>query len=79
MLLTIFFNRYTDVVSSVQMLETISPVHFLLVNSSALKQAISEHCVVWGSRFSSLLRKLAFEKINHIYEYTTDNGFKCVS
>lgn len=61
------------------MLETISPVHFLLIDSAALKQAISDHCAMFSTKLSDLLRKLAHNKIDHIYEYTVENAAKLVS
>ncbi|KAJ1520022.1 hypothetical protein ONE63_004252 [Megalurothrips usitatus] len=68
--------RYTEEANNVQMIETISPVHFLMINSSALKLAIMEHCALWTKKFCDLLLRITLEKIHHIYEYTTDNGFK---
>ncbi|KAE8744396.1 hypothetical protein FOCC_FOCC009000 [Frankliniella occidentalis] len=68
--------RYSDTANQVQMLETISPVHFLLINSTALKQAISEHCVMWSTKLCALLQSLAFEKIDHIFNYTSENAIR---
>lgn len=73
------FDRYSTTANNVQLLETISPVHFLLINSTALKQAISDHCAMFSTIVSNLLRKLAFEKINNIFQYTSENGTKWVS
>ncbi|XP_034231069.1 dynein heavy chain 2, axonemal [Thrips palmi] len=68
--------KYSATAENVQLLETTSQVHFLLINSSALKQAISEHCTMFSTLVSTLLRKLANEKITNIYKYTSENGSK---
>lgn len=67
-------GRYTEVANNVQMQETISAVHFILVNSSDLKKAITDHCLEWQRKLCNLLYKMTVNKIHHVYDYTRRNG-----
>lgn len=67
-------GRYTEVINNVQIQETITPVHFILVNSSDLKRSITDHCVEWQTKLCDLLYKLTIGKIKHVYEYSKTNS-----
>ncbi|KAB0795300.1 hypothetical protein PPYR_12139 [Photinus pyralis] len=66
-------GRYTEVANNVQIQESTTAVHFIVVNSVELKRAIIEHCVEWQSKLCALLKKLTYEQINHVYTYINTN------
>lgn len=66
-------GRYTEVANNVQMQETISIVHFIMINAGDLKKSIIEHCVTWQRMLCELLRKMTNEKIEQVYEYIRIN------
>ncbi|XP_071050357.1 dynein axonemal heavy chain 2 isoform X2 [Onthophagus taurus] len=67
-------GRYTEVINNIQMQETMTAVHFILVDSSELKREISEHCLDWQRKLCALLYKMTVDKINHVFLYTKKNG-----
>ncbi|KAI4471763.1 dynein heavy chain [Holotrichia oblita] len=72
-------GRYTEVINNVQIQETITPVHFILVNCSDLKKSITEHCTQWQAKLCELLYKLTVNKINHVYDYIKTNGTRIMT
>ncbi|XP_025835309.1 dynein heavy chain 2, axonemal-like [Agrilus planipennis] len=62
-------GRYTEVANNVQIQETISNVHFIVVNSTELKKSIVEHCFLWQEKLCKLLHDMTVEKIDAIYDY----------
>lgn len=69
-------GRYTEIANNVQVQDSMTAVHFILVDSSELKRAIIEHCVEWQTKLCTLLHKLTLEKISHVYEYTNEYSEK---
>lgn len=67
-------GRYTEVANNVQIQESVTAVHFIVVNSLDLKKAIIEHCIEWQSKLCALLNKLTNKKINHVYDYIETNS-----
>jgi hypothetical protein len=78
MLFTYFMNyfRCTSVVNNVQLQESISPVHFIMINSMQLKHAIIEHCCIWQDKLAKLLLRLTYNRIRDSYRYTSENSEK---
>ncbi|KAK4876213.1 hypothetical protein RN001_012635 [Aquatica leii] len=67
-------GRYTEVANNVQIQESISSVHFIVVNSVELKRAIIDHCIEWQQQLCSLLYKLTEIKLNDVYTYIHTNS-----
>lgn len=67
-------GRYTEVANNVQIQETVTAVHFIVVNSVDLKKAIVEHCVEWQQKLCTLLFKITERMIHHVYKYIAKNG-----
>lgn len=67
-------GRYSEVANNVQMQETVTAVHFIVVNSVDLKKEIIEHCIQWQEKLCKLLYKLTSERVNYIYDYMKENG-----
>lgn len=67
-------GRYTEIANNVEMQETVTSVHFIVVNSVDLKKSIIEHCVQWQSKLCKLLHKITEQSINHLYNYVKTNG-----
>lgn len=67
-------GRYTEVANNVQVQESVSSVHFIVVNAVDLKKAVIEHCIAWQGKLCALLNKLTEQKINDVYVYMSDNG-----
>lgn len=66
-------GRYTEVANNCQIQETVTPVHFIVLNCSDLKKSIIAHCMQWEEKLCNLLFKLTLNKITHIYDYTKLN------
>ena len=73
-----FLCRYTEHANNVQLQETVSLVHFIMIDSTKLKLAIIQHCHVWQELLLKLLQKNTAEKINSCYQYTRENTEKYV-
>lgn len=67
-------GRYTEVANNVQIQETVTAVHFIVVHSVELKKEIVDHCAIWQEKLCALLYKLTNNKINHIYNYMKENS-----
>lgn len=67
-------GRYTEVANNVQIQESVTSVHFIVVSSIELKKSIIEHCLDWQQRLCALLSKLTIKKINCVYNYIKVNG-----
>ncbi|KAF5292010.1 hypothetical protein FQA39_LY14127 [Lamprigera yunnana] len=67
-------GRYSEVANNVQIQESVSGVHFIVVNSVELKKAIIDHCIDWQERLSDLLSKMTTEKVQYVYDYIKTNG-----
>lgn len=67
-------GRYTEVANNCQIQETVTSVHFILLNCGDLKKSIIAHCIEWQEKLCALLFKLTLEKVDHIYEYTKKNS-----
>lgn len=67
-------GRYTEVANNCQIQETITAVHFIIINCSELKKAIINHCVIWQQKLCTLLFNMTLKKIDHVYTYTKENG-----
>ena len=68
--------RYNEIACNVQMQESVSPVHFIIINSMQLKDAIVECCCVWQDKLAKLLLRLTYDKIRSSYHYTSKNTEK---
>lgn len=66
-------GRYTEVANNVQLMESVTMVHFILLNASPLKLSITEHCILWQQKLCQLLLKIAINKVNEVYEYINTN------
>lgn len=64
------YFRCTGVLNKVQVQETVSPVHFIIINSMQLKRAIIEHCCIWKDELAKLLLQLTCNMIKDSYHYT---------
>lgn len=60
-------EHYTGIINRVQLQETTTNVHFLIIISSPLKTAIVQHCKQWQKQLEELLLKLATNKIEHVF------------
>jgi hypothetical protein len=58
------------------MQESVSPVHFIIINSMQLKDAIVECCHLWQDKLAKLLLRLTYDKIWDSYRYTSENTEK---
>ncbi|XP_031338901.1 dynein heavy chain 2, axonemal-like isoform X2 [Photinus pyralis] len=67
-------GRYTEVANNVQIQESVSNVHFIVVNSVELKKSIIDHCIDWQNNLCALLHKLTVEKVRHVYAYIHTNS-----
>lgn len=67
-------GRYTEVANNVQVQETVTAVHFIIVNSIELKKAIVNHCIEWQQKLCALLYKITDRMISHVYVYVRKNG-----
>lgn len=72
-------TKYTLIVNSVQMQDTVMTVHFLDVNADRLKGAIVEQCSIWQQKLIGLLLQLTDNLVNHVYYYITENTRKLVT
>jgi dynein heavy chain len=68
--------RYNEIANNVQMQESVSPVHFIIINSMQLKDAIVEHCYLWQDKLAKLLLRLTYNKIRDSYCYNSENTEK---
>lgn len=66
-------GRYTEVANDVQMQETISVVHFIMINAADLKKSIIDHCIQWQQMLCQLLLKMTNDKIDDVYTYIKVN------
>ncbi|PNF16790.1 hypothetical protein B7P43_G00884 [Cryptotermes secundus] len=69
-------RRCTGVVNNVQLQESVSPVHFIMINSMQLKHSIIEHCCIWQDKLAKLLLQLTYNRIRDSYHYTKENSEK---
>lgn len=44
-------------------------IHFVTLNSSELKKAVIQHCLLWQTKLGELLRTMAEYDIDAIYSY----------
>jgi hypothetical protein len=68
--------RCNEIAYNVQMQESVSPVHFIVINSMQLKDSIVECCCLWQDKLAKLLLQLTYEKIRDSYCYTSENTEK---
>ena len=68
--------RYNEIAYNVQMQESVSPVHFIIINSMQLKDAIVECCCLWQDKLAKLLLQLTYDKLQGSYHYTSENTEK---
>ncbi|CAG9862849.1 unnamed protein product [Phyllotreta striolata] len=66
--------RYTEMANKVNMLETLSAVHFAQINCADLKQSIIANCMEWQDKMCNLLHKMTVKKIKNFYNYTKVNA-----
>lgn len=67
-------SRYTEIANNVQILETVTAVHFTQINCAELKQSVVNHCVEWQQKLCALLLKMTTEKLKELYDYIEANG-----
>jgi len=68
--------RYNEIAYNVQMQESVLPVHFIVINSTQLKDAIVECCCLWQDKLAKLLLRLTYDKIRGSYHYTSESTEK---
>lgn len=68
--------RYNEISYNIQMQESVSPVHFIIINTMQLKDAIIERCCLWQDKLAKLLFRLTYNKIRDSYNYTSENTEK---
>lgn len=69
-------GRYSQIANSVLLRETITVVHFILVNADPLKNSIVEHCMVWQQKLCQLLCSMTEERIENVYQYIEEKSEK---
>lgn len=69
-------GRYTEVANNVQVQETISVVHFIMINAGDLKKSIIDHCILWQQMLCNLLLRMTTKRIEDVYEYIRANSEK---
>lgn len=70
--------RYTEMANNCQVIENITNVYFILIDCSALKKAIIEHCFEWQLKFTTLLYNKTTTMILHVYDYCAYHSEKYV-
>jgi hypothetical protein len=70
------YFRCTGVISKIQVQESISTAHFLIINSIQLKCAIIEHCCIWKDKLAKLLLQLTCNMLRDSYHYTSQSTEK---
>ena len=66
-------QRYKDLQNEIQAEETIVNMNFICIDCSPLKQAIVGHCVLWQSKYTSLLHGNAKDELKELREIFSDN------
>lgn len=67
-------GRYTEVANNVQIIEAVTAVHFMVINSGELKVEIINHCIEWQRRLCMLLYSLTEQNIFEVHNYIKENG-----
>lgn len=66
-------------VTSVELEETMTAVHFLDINADGLKATINEHCSIWQQKLIALLFRVTDTMVDHVYHYIAENSTKLVA
>lgn len=65
--------------TSAELQETMTTVHFLDINADGLKATINEHCSIWQQKLTDLLFRVTDAMVDHVYYYIAENSTKLVA
>ncbi|XP_048588102.1 dynein axonemal heavy chain 2 isoform X2 [Nematostella vectensis] len=68
--------RYTEIANNFQKEETVLNIDFVLLDCSPLKFALLSHCNEWQSKFTTLLREMASQKLMELNNFLKGNAKK---
>ncbi|XP_031567025.1 dynein heavy chain 2, axonemal-like, partial [Actinia tenebrosa] len=68
--------RYTEIANNFQKEETVLNIDFVMLDCSPLKFALLSHCNEWQSKFTTLLREMASQKLIELHNFLKENAKK---